>query len=826
MTIIESAADYLARGLFVLPLQGKCPILNKWQSANVVPPSKWQAANAIGLRCGPCGDVQYICVDIDGAFDDDGNDTGKAFDAQARLMLAIGENFADDAYYSERTPHGYHYIFKVEQGGEFNNEKLYYNDDGACIVETRGAGGQVRIAPSIGNVPIYGALPPEKALTVDQFRSILAAVYEPKQRKRASVQPVATVERTTNTASLSSSDSPAEHLRSNVRLFVDYLILCGWIELPGDDKYYSLQRPNADGDIKNHSVHILKDGGAVTVWSSKLATDSGETISPLAFIARENFNGDESAAALMWRRRYMTSKQAAFDPCNFAEFNAFEEVAPDNGDDADGDAPDGADWSRSIADAVRFGTHCCNAVYNFPSSLFESSPVLSLFVKAISPDNDARKRAVAFAAAFSAVSFLSSRILVAEHAAFNHVNKSFAGLLKEGTASYNMTLAPSGTGKDCGRRFIADIVETYADKYNGLHCTSDEKNKRFLFSSVASAQSFATDFGKSKKALVSIDEAGDFLTYSVENKTGAPYLRKFLSDLKEYRTNETAGKMRIEKSTIARQNGDDCITIERPALNAYFTGVEDKIDAIGADFVNDGTWGRFNFFFARKGTETIDADALTPQALEALYASAGSAVSFNLAESRARDVARVWAEIGDAEIKVEYTARAWAILTSFEKLELIEGVEKVKANFPALASILNQSPLKLWKTALTYAAARCTSGDDIRAIVVNDSDAENARRFILWQVVQLCRFLRLGYSVKKDDKLALFRRAAMQSAADDGTFTTYGIADRSTIQTGMNYRQLKRFVCELEKDGIITAVAQRGRGLVYKFTDDSTRKGF
>lgn len=824
-------------GLVPLPLSNKRPLGLAWQEARSFPDALWNKADSLGVRTGEYpGGIQLVCIDFDKVFTDSGEDTGRAhepmqvFTAAAEDILG-GQDRLLSSTYTERSPHGYHVFFMVSDLEEvFTSEKLWEASRGVYLVETKAAKGAVRIAPSVGCQRTSGTLPPPSMVSSKDLRSILSSVY----RRIEPVEPHR--ERIDTQASNCAGEGPAEHMRRNPGLFASYLETAGWAILGEDSRFYSLQRPGADGAADNHSIHISKDGGACTPWSSKLSSACGVPISPLNFLAAELYGGDVSAAASAWRAAYMIPIDAApsvrVDGASFTEFSAYEEPEPIlEAKETSPAALDPPAWEKveSVLDAVSFAKSYPQEVYKLPESLFGDYDNLRDIARSIYVTEGPRTSSFRFAAAWSAVGFFASRVIFGTHIRRDYTTLSPLCSLREGTAQYCAVFAPTGSGKDTGLDVLGHLGDVYTAAYNAVLARSGEDEKKtFIYSAAASAQSFESDLLRNKRALMCVDEIADFIDVSAgKNKT--PWLQRLWSDLKQIRSKEASeSPYRVEKSLIGRGRDKNVpLTVQNPALSAYFTGVEDGLEEVRESFSNDGTWGRFLFFFAPSGSSGAasalpgDIDAL----IEAIKAKGDSSgvESNNDSKDRARALARFWgtlaAKTEDNPITVHYSERAYALLFRFEKEELKDAAASIAKDFPSLGSMLQQAPLLLWKAALTFAASRCLSEEDARSLEVSDKDARAAIRLILWHVVQVYRLLGLGERWSKDKTFDVFVKTARDCYSSGGGFCCSTI--RRAGVPGLSFRGVSRYISALVKEGVLVPAKRNkttpGGGVFYDF---------
>lgn len=469
------------------PASDKIPLVAGWQQLRRGA-DRWQTINklagsGVGLRCGRYDDFSVLCID---------------FDTKDRFVLhsffdALNELDDPSAafFYLEDSPHGRHVVL-LHDGEPFTNEKLKH-EAGKCIVETRGEGGQVRVAPSHGctfspcdrravklaelcGLPVWGhedvvyildrlrdpentdapEAPAEPAVCASDFPAVSVA---PAPSACAPASPAGSV----------AYFDGFSYLREKPQAVVDMLTAAGWVDLQAAGNYYSLQRPGtADKSRANHSVHIAREGGAVTVWSSHLNTPPGESVSPANFLARELFAGDMQALSRAIRMKYAPDSapvpiiQDTPAPASIAGGAA---VAPAPiGEpaeerravvfDAAGDDVCGFIAQHSVVDVLQYA----QTADGFSTSrFFNDSPLLCHALQYCEAHNVQQRRGLYYAA-LTFAGFMCSRL----------VRAWYRG--KACTSSfYTLFTAPSGAGKSDLLHFLEGLQSMYQERADQLN---------------------------------------------------------------------------------------------------------------------------------------------------------------------------------------------------------------------------------------------------------------------------------------------------------------------------------------------------------------------
>lgn len=785
----------------VIPLADKRPIPFEWQKRTDFSENEWEKATAIGLRCGKMTDeFAVVCIDIDTKEPDI---LRLVSDTIERRLNEAGIKAMKNSFYVEESRNGFHVVLLTTEPRS-GNRKLYYKD-GKCLVETREEGGQVRIAPSEGNKAHNCLFDIEDIFDAD----IIEAVFSDLNNKPvAPTRPVALKE-----TAMIATDNPADDLRQNPESLVRFLLCNAWTLLKEDSERWYVQRPGAVGS-DNHSITVARDGGAVKIWSSNLVTSQEETVSPLTFIANEFFHGDCKVAGREWRVNVMTTSNETMSEEDKAMIERIAEKLEARRAAKEQISRATADWSEGIEQAIAWSRLHEEERGFAPTALFENNYALSQFVKAQQP-RDQYDYSSAFSAAWSTLSFLASQRFSAHHCDVG--NK----LRREGASHYTILTAPTGSGKDDALKFVRRSTEYFTDCINSRErsfasAATDEdgneitqfKEKNFLYGDVASTQSFQRDFADTGKAMVTIDEAGDFIE-AITSKNAMSCMKSFIKLMKEAYTSEF-DVLPVELSNSSRKDMKCTrIRIRRPALNMFLCGVPSKFESSKDALADDGTLGRCDVYIANQRPvkeQTIDYDALfnaCPAVAEGLPACV-------------RETIEQFA-YKDEEVDVAYTREAFEILLRFQLEQIIPARQKWASLNENFSNVLNQMPRRLFKAALVYAVGRAHKASEFAHLKIEKEDAENAVRNTLWQIVQLVQFFSIGSGIEEDKDMIALRKISSDVAVD-GWFTK-GSLRNTRVKTHLSRRRAEQLIDDYANSGILEKKAGPRNSEIYRFVD-------
>ena len=173
--LADAAKSYLAAGLSVLPATRakKRPSIRSWKQYQTRLPTAAEVgawfANRHDALCLICGAVSgnFECLDFDSA--------GAAWEDFGRVLPPeLGERLV-----FEQTPSGGYHVFYRCAEPVAGNQKLAMSEAGQVLIETRGEGGLVLVAPSEGYELLGGAFenlavftPAERELLLSAARSL------------------------------------------------------------------------------------------------------------------------------------------------------------------------------------------------------------------------------------------------------------------------------------------------------------------------------------------------------------------------------------------------------------------------------------------------------------------------------------------------------------------------------------------------------------------------------------------------------------------------------------------------------------------------------
>ena len=151
-TLQEAADNLLIAGFSILPTKtDKTPSIPKWgelqtrQMTSEYAEQVFKAAHGIAVICGQIsGGLE--CID----FDSHNNDIAKVFKewgSDSGITDIVNRN---KVYVEKSKSGGYHVLYRYESETYQGSQKLAFWDDGSSMIETKGEGGYVIVAPTEG----------------------------------------------------------------------------------------------------------------------------------------------------------------------------------------------------------------------------------------------------------------------------------------------------------------------------------------------------------------------------------------------------------------------------------------------------------------------------------------------------------------------------------------------------------------------------------------------------------------------------------------------------------------------------------------------------
>lgn len=866
----------------LLPLEGKRPFLSDWTKIEAVPSEAWESPriDSVGVRTGNTARGVLLCIDID-------TKDRKTFETVTNAMIGAGfaNNyiFPAGSVYGETTANGSHLFLLTEPAPfgvpEYRKHKLmkdaaHSKGPSGYTVELIAEGGQVRIYPSTERDPKEGGT--LLNLRVQTPRPVIDAfLNDLKKRSPEPMEPhedwkdsepapaLSLPSSPSSCAPTYSSDAPAQYLRNYPETLGRFLEAHGWREVAGDATRWGYQRPDtSDKSRANHSIRVAKDGGAVSVWSSCLNSEQGATVSPLSFVASEFYGGNEREAARdLIRLGYCPAPvpSSCDSGGGFSEFDAYEEAAEP--------APvvdfttieektaaikaaasdEGAGLFSNIEGAISYGcAHMEELESKLPEELYKSSDTIRRLIDSISPE-DTPARVGYFAAAWTLCGFLLGGSVYEEHYTDGAEQNC-------STSQFTFLFAPSGSGKNTCKRFIQSCCKRYngpaVDRVKAAQMNAEKKHAeavaqweaapkdsrgprpslerpdgfpRACISQPVSAPALVSDWVRTDgKMMICVDEARDYLK-AMTAKDARNYCAEILTLFREAYTAERGTYSAETSQTSRRDGGAICEEIENPCLNAFYCGVPPTDWAALAHCAEDGTFGRFNFFFFRPRPDREIKISINRPASEGKYI-----------EFRKRLINR-WANIAaDNAGEPDAEKRGQCITWTEEAAELL-GRYTMEANqcaahwanrAPAFAAVVGHSPLRYVKAALIYTILDY-QGEGIRTAKINAEACKKAYRFILYQFAQLMHV----YNLRGGSDLGPLVKRLAAYAADvsdaRGWFTVNAVYAAGFRGDGWPRRAYPKKLKELEDLGEpIQWNKIRGRGCAFRITaEDETETG-
>jgi len=296
LTLLTIAEQALDAGISVVPprTDGSKAPLGSWRTFQERLPylqeiDDWYRADqnpGIGVVCGAVsGNIEALDFDRHSAYEE--------FIERARETGLSELVDRVEAGYLERTPKGRHWLWRCSEIS--GNTKLANNKDQEVLIETRGEGGYVIVAPSSGSIhpsgepyellsgsidTITAITPEERGLLLDLARSFDHIA------QRADLRP------------LEAESRPGDQYNAETT-WPELLVSAGWREMGSRDGVTSWQRPGKTIGISATTNY----GGAdlLHVFTSSTSFEPDTSYSKFAVYALLNHQSDYSAAAAALR---------------------------------------------------------------------------------------------------------------------------------------------------------------------------------------------------------------------------------------------------------------------------------------------------------------------------------------------------------------------------------------------------------------------------------------------------------------------------------------------------------------------------------------------
>lgn len=507
----------------------KFPSVPSWSATTVY---TGEVGNERLLVAG-CTSDGIECLDFD--------NNGSAFPF---YWMAVPDEIQKKVYVEQTPSGGYHIIYRTPYPKK--NTKLAIDENGTLLIETRGQGGLIKVAPSPGYTPKYGtvlddSLPMLQQKQVDKLWELALGFHCAKE------EPVKIVREIEKPVQMD-GDSPADYLRGEGKHLVrEALLRAGWKEVKEDNEFVFFSHPNASNPKDIHlSYH--KDNGSLHNWSTNKCApfDGDEDYSPLSALALLEYNGDTSSCGLDIRRKYMECKGG----------KAVEEFDDDD------------------IDVVERPT--------FDVRIDELPPVLRDFVNATMKSARVKQNTLAVFAGLSAASYIIARRLRKSYDGEDYVYSR---------PLYVMAVSESGSGKDAPLKAAKKFAQIGSFEPNSVQPFPE------------STQAMGESVIEFRKMFYACDEAGDAIFFDKSNtKVQLKRLMKELFSESDYRApSGVAANARLkEKLGTEHPVAFDQTTV------FYATGCPDIIaDQMSEQDFSEGLAGRFVYCLGDTKAKTI-----------------------------------------------------------------------------------------------------------------------------------------------------------------------------------------------------------------------------
>ena len=293
LTIAEQALD---NGISIVPPRNdgtKAP-LGRWQTYQEQWPTldeitQWYTdtnITGIGVVCGQVsGNLE--CIDFD---------RKEAYEEFVELAQLAGLSELVDRIedgYLESTPKGMHWLWRCSEIS--HNVKLANNDQDETLIETRGEGGYVIVAPTSGTVHPSG-----EPYTLLQGSIETIPVITPEERQLL-LDLAKTLDKNARRADLQGSEDksrPGDHFNAE-STWSDVLSPAGWKEMYTRDGVVYWQRPGKT--IGASATTNYADTDLLYVFTSSTEFDPNTAYSKFGAYAVLEHDGDHSRAAAALR---------------------------------------------------------------------------------------------------------------------------------------------------------------------------------------------------------------------------------------------------------------------------------------------------------------------------------------------------------------------------------------------------------------------------------------------------------------------------------------------------------------------------------------------
>lgn len=455
--------------------------------------------------------------------------------------------------YVERTPSGgRHIVYRCEEVE--SNKKLAINKDGKVLIETRGYGGLLKVAPSVGYEHTHGPTLEELELISVSERSTLMelaqAFNEQPEAKKRTTQP-------TFPAVTGADETPTDYVRRNgVELVVDALVKNGWSIVRENAVKIYFSHPHASDPTDIH-LSVDRNGGWVHNWSGNKAEPFSEdrTYSAYEALALLNHNGDQSELGRFIRETFLSSG-----------------AGTGAGAGADGQSVVVDFDEPAVASDYQYNMPVVERPH-FDFNLDELPFILREYVQEVLSTAKAPQPAMAIFSGVVGCAYVVARRL--------RTTRRDGRVVMVGLPVYVMSLAESGQGKNHPLTACRSMARSY------------EKNCYAIMSSPRSEQVVTEAVCEFKKVLMLFDEVGDAL-FSDRSNSFAIGLKRALKELYNFDDLYTPPRSIAASNRLQNKLGTDCPVIHNPSAQVYATGIPTVVYKLMSDAdLEEGLAGRF-----------------------------------------------------------------------------------------------------------------------------------------------------------------------------------------------------------------------------------------
>ena len=169
MKFVEIVKEYWNAGLTVVPFNQEKKCLVSWKKYQTERPTLEET-----IRMFSGSNVEYIAlickdnieaIDIDAKNNMEGQDIAKEYANHLKFFRG-GKELLKKLLIEKTKNNGYHFVYKCLKVG--GNDKLAYNAKNEVLIETRGKGGLLFIAPSNGYVVHKGEFKDIPTITIEE----------------------------------------------------------------------------------------------------------------------------------------------------------------------------------------------------------------------------------------------------------------------------------------------------------------------------------------------------------------------------------------------------------------------------------------------------------------------------------------------------------------------------------------------------------------------------------------------------------------------------------------------------------------------------------